>query len=181
MEECVLLARGVNQATAMETALKLTETSYVRAHPWSAADFLHGPIAAIDEGFPCILYVSRGRTEAAMLDLARQLFERRAECLLITDSDDCRRVGERAHCVGIFPPPSPQAACRHGRNTHPIDPHRRGPTVRPPSSPRQRPRSGRAPWSAQGNRHPLTDGCAVCARTRAERGSRVGRSFIPPS
>src|SRR5437763_574888 len=87
MEECVVLARGVNQATAMETALKLTETSYVRAHPWSAADFLHGPIAAVDEGYPCILYVSRGRTEAAMLDLARRLFERRAECLLITDSE----------------------------------------------------------------------------------------------
>jgi glucosamine--fructose-6-phosphate aminotransferase (isomerizing) len=87
MEECVLLARGVNQPTAMETALKLTETSYVRAHSWSAADFLHGPIAAIDEGFPCILYLSRGRTEAAMLDLTRRLFERRAECLLFTDSE----------------------------------------------------------------------------------------------
>src|SRR5262245_14604627 len=60
MEECVVLARGVNQATAMETALKLTETSYVRAQPWSGADFMHGPIAAVDEGFPCILYVLRG-------------------------------------------------------------------------------------------------------------------------
>jgi glutamine---fructose-6-phosphate transaminase (isomerizing) len=102
MEECVLLARGVNQATAMETALKLTETSYVRAHPWSAADFLHGPIAAVDEGFPCILYVSRGRTEAAMLDLTRQLFERRAECLLITDSDLAVELVSERTASGVY-------------------------------------------------------------------------------
>jgi glucosamine--fructose-6-phosphate aminotransferase (isomerizing) len=87
MEECVVLARGVNQATAMETALKLTETSYVRAHPWSAADFLHGPIAAVDEGYPCILYLLQGRAHAGMLDLARRLMERRAECIVISDGD----------------------------------------------------------------------------------------------
>src|SRR3954447_6890306 len=73
MEECVLLARGVNQATAMETALKLTETSYVRAHPWSAADFLHGPIAAVSEGYPCILYALRGRAYPFMEELVRRL------------------------------------------------------------------------------------------------------------
>jgi glutamine---fructose-6-phosphate transaminase (isomerizing) len=88
MQECVGLARGVNQATAMETALKLTETSYVRAHPWSAADFLHGPIAAVDEGYPCILYALRGRAHPPMLELARRLLERRAECVLISDGDE---------------------------------------------------------------------------------------------
>lgn len=88
MDECVVLARGMNQATAMETALKLTETSYVRAHPWSAADFLHGPIAAVDEGYPCVLYTLRGRAHPAMLDLTRRLLDRRAECVLFTDGEE---------------------------------------------------------------------------------------------
>src|ERR1700730_17049687 len=88
MDECVVLARGVNQATAMETALKLTETSYVRAHPWSAADFLHGPIAAVDEGYPCILYALRGHAQPAMLELAQRLLERHAECVVVTDDEE---------------------------------------------------------------------------------------------
>jgi glutamine---fructose-6-phosphate transaminase (isomerizing) len=100
MEECVVLARGVNQATAMETALKLTETSYVRAHPWSAADFLHGPIAAVDEGYPCILYVLHGRAQPAMLELAQRLMERRAECVLITDSDEAVHGLEQPEEIG---------------------------------------------------------------------------------
>jgi glutamine---fructose-6-phosphate transaminase (isomerizing) len=101
MEECVVLARGVNQATAMETALKLTETSYVRAHPWSAADFLHGPIAAVDEGYPCLLYVLRGRTHAPMLEVMRRLIERRAECVLISDSDEALSELEAAPATGL--------------------------------------------------------------------------------
>ncbi len=100
MEECVVLARGVNQATAMETALKLTETSYVRAHPWSAADFLHGPIAAVDEGFPCILYLLRGHTETPMLELMRRLIERRAECVVISDSEAALDEFERRLITG---------------------------------------------------------------------------------
>jgi glucosamine--fructose-6-phosphate aminotransferase (isomerizing) len=100
MEECVVLARGVNQATAMETALKLTETSYVRAHPWSGADFLHGPIAAVDEGYPCILYVLRGRAYDPMLELTRQLLERRAECVLISDSDEALAEVEARQAEG---------------------------------------------------------------------------------
>jgi glucosamine--fructose-6-phosphate aminotransferase (isomerizing) len=94
MEECVVLARGVNQATAMETALKLTETSYVRAHPWSAADFLHGPIAAVSEGYPCILYALHGRTYPFMLELTERLLQRRAECLIFSDSDEMPKAHE---------------------------------------------------------------------------------------
>lgn len=101
MDECVVLARGVNQATAMETALKLTETSYVRAHPWSAADFLHGPIAAIDEGYPCILYVLHGRAHVPMLELMQRLIDGRAECLLISDSDEALLTMEAAHADGV--------------------------------------------------------------------------------
>jgi hypothetical protein len=40
----------------------------------------------VDEGYPCILYALRGRAHAAMLDLGRRLLERRAECVLISDS-----------------------------------------------------------------------------------------------
>jgi glucosamine--fructose-6-phosphate aminotransferase (isomerizing) len=101
MEECVVLARGVNQATALETALKLTETSYVRAHSWSGADFMHGPIAAVDEGYLCILYLLNGRTHAPMLELMRAVAERGAECLLVSDSDVALEEMEKRQSQGV--------------------------------------------------------------------------------
>lgn len=64
----IVLSRGFNLATAEEVALKLTETSYILARAWSVADFEHGPIAVVDEGFP-VLFVGGGGPVAA--DLGR--------------------------------------------------------------------------------------------------------------
>src|SRR5439155_25860737 len=77
-----------NQATALEVALKLAETSYIEAHPYSAADFIHGPIAIVEEGFPCVLFAPGGPTYPSMLDLANRLRERRAEIILISDQQE---------------------------------------------------------------------------------------------
>lgn len=73
MTNCVILGRGFNQATAAETALKLTETSYVSAQSFSAADFLHGPIAQIAAGFPCLLFAPEGKAFAPMVAVAEKL------------------------------------------------------------------------------------------------------------
>jgi glutamine---fructose-6-phosphate transaminase (isomerizing) len=71
----IVLGRGFNLATAEEVALKLTETSYVLARAWSVADFEHGPIAVVDDGFP-VLFVGGGGPVAADLEaLARRLGE----------------------------------------------------------------------------------------------------------
>ena len=88
MEECVVLSRGLNQCTALETALKLAETSYIRAHPYSAADFLHGPIAIVEDGYPCLLYAPSGHGFEPMLQVARSLAERDAELIVISDVDE---------------------------------------------------------------------------------------------
>jgi len=88
MEKCVVLARGLNLCSALETALKLSETSYLRAQPFSAADFLHGPIAVVDEGYPCILMAPSGPGHETMLEVASELRKRGAELIVVSDSDD---------------------------------------------------------------------------------------------
>jgi len=88
VEELIVLGRGTNYATAQETALKLIETSYVMAKSYSSADFLHGPIALLREGFPCVLFANQGPTLAAMLDQAGRLLERKAELMVISNSDE---------------------------------------------------------------------------------------------
>jgi glucosamine--fructose-6-phosphate aminotransferase (isomerizing) len=69
----IVLGRGVNLATAEEVALKLTETSYVLARAWSVADFEHGPIAVVDEGFPVLLVGGGGPVAADLEGVAKRL------------------------------------------------------------------------------------------------------------
>jgi glucosamine--fructose-6-phosphate aminotransferase (isomerizing) len=73
MQDCVILGRGYSQATALEAALKITETSYVSAKAYSAADFQHGPIAQVNAGFPCLLFAPDGKAFPHMAGLAEKL------------------------------------------------------------------------------------------------------------
>jgi glucosamine--fructose-6-phosphate aminotransferase (isomerizing) len=59
MRQCVALGRGYNYCTTFEWALKLKELAYVVAEPYSSADFLHGPIAMVERGFPVMAVVHR--------------------------------------------------------------------------------------------------------------------------
>ena len=47
--DLLVVGRGFNHVLAAETALKMQEICYVRALPFTTADFLHGPIALLDE------------------------------------------------------------------------------------------------------------------------------------
>ena len=59
-----VVGRGFNYSTAFEVALKMKETSYLVAEPYSPADLLHGPVAMIDRGFPVLLVAPSGRVYA---------------------------------------------------------------------------------------------------------------------
>ena len=93
MEECAVLARGLNQATALEAALKMTETSYLVAKPYSGAEFQHGPIAMVSEGFPCLMFAPDGKAYASMLELAIKLRERQAELFVIARAEEILSLG----------------------------------------------------------------------------------------
>jgi len=88
MEEGYVISRGYNYATALETALKMAETSYVGLSAYSAADFLHGPIAAVHESEPCFLCAPPGRAYPTMLDMARRLRERNAETVILSSQEE---------------------------------------------------------------------------------------------
>jgi glucosamine--fructose-6-phosphate aminotransferase (isomerizing) len=89
MERCVVLGRGFNYATAYEWSLKLKELAYVMAEPYSSADFQHGPIAIVEEGFPVLAVLPRGAVFHQMLELVRRLAdERRAELVVISNAGE---------------------------------------------------------------------------------------------
>jgi glucosamine--fructose-6-phosphate aminotransferase (isomerizing) len=85
MERSVVIGRGYNYATAFEMALKLKELTYSIVEPYSSADFLHGPLAMIESGFPVVLIAPAGKMQPGMQELAFTLRERQAEIISISD------------------------------------------------------------------------------------------------
>jgi len=84
MDHCVVVGRGINYCNAFEFSLKLMETCYVIAERFSAADFLHGPIALIERDFPAFMFMPAGKTFANMRRLSERLRRLRAEVVAIT-------------------------------------------------------------------------------------------------
>ncbi len=85
MEQAVVVGRGLNYANAFEFALKLMETCYVVAERFSSADFLHGPIALVEKGFPLFLFAPSGVTWPPMQETLEKLRHLKADTLIVTD------------------------------------------------------------------------------------------------
>jgi len=106
MEQCVVLGRGFNYATAFEWSLKLKELTYIEAEPYSSADFQHGPIAMVEQGFPVMAVCPAGKVFTSMLDLLRHLRqEMRAELFVISDQAEALDL---AHTPVLLPSGVPE-------------------------------------------------------------------------
>jgi glucosamine--fructose-6-phosphate aminotransferase (isomerizing) len=91
MDQCVVLGRGYNYATAFEWALKMKELTYVVAEPYSSADFQHGPIAMVAGGFPVMAVAPSGMIFDTMLEMLTRLREQHAAELVVI-SDNARAL-----------------------------------------------------------------------------------------
>jgi glucosamine--fructose-6-phosphate aminotransferase (isomerizing) len=95
MEQCVVLGRGFNYATAYEWSLKLTELTYVVAEPYSSADFLHGPVAIVEQGFPVLAVAPQGKVYASLMELLTYLrIDRKAELVVISDMSQALELAQ---------------------------------------------------------------------------------------
>jgi glutamine---fructose-6-phosphate transaminase (isomerizing) len=93
MHRCVVISRGFCHGISMEIALKLKELTYVTAEPYSSADFLHGPMAMLEPGFPVILVAPSGTLLAHMKEFAGALVDRHSEIVAISDSKEILEMG----------------------------------------------------------------------------------------
>lgn len=85
MTHCVVIGRGFNYASAFEFSLKMKELTYTIAEPYSSADFLHGPVALVDRGFPVFIIAPSGKMEKEMQSLAEKVQHRQAEVVMFSD------------------------------------------------------------------------------------------------
>jgi glucosamine--fructose-6-phosphate aminotransferase (isomerizing) len=124
-EGAVVIARGVNFATAT-TALKLKETALLLAEPYSAADFLHGPVALARRGLLGIVLSPRARARPWSSSPCRAA--RRSGCRSSADravgltAFRCPGSGALLAARGDPPGPAPRAPSRARTRLDPTRP-----------------------------------------------------------
>ncbi|MGC9444891.1 MAG: glutamine--fructose-6-phosphate transaminase (isomerizing) [Candidatus Methanospirareceae archaeon] len=70
-----LIGRELQYATALEAALKIKEVSYIHAEAFAGGELKHGPLALIEEGTPCIVFVA-AENKAKILANAEEIKSR---------------------------------------------------------------------------------------------------------
>jgi glucosamine--fructose-6-phosphate aminotransferase (isomerizing) len=89
-----VIARGINYCTAFEIALKIRELSGLLFESWSAADLMHGPVAAIGQGWPVLAVAPSGPALGAMAEAVDAVAARGARTVVISDDAGLRAQGE---------------------------------------------------------------------------------------
>jgi glucosamine--fructose-6-phosphate aminotransferase (isomerizing) len=104
MDRCIVLGRGYNYASAFEVALKLKEINYIAAQPYSPADFIHGPLAVLDESYAVLMLAPSGGVLPELKATMARITERGAELLVISDDQDALAGGRLAlHLPAALP------------------------------------------------------------------------------
>ena len=103
VNHCVVVGRGLNYANVYEFAIKLMETCYIVAERFSSADFLHGPIAMVEPGFPAFLFAPPGPTLTGMKDLLAKLNGLGAETVAISSDRGVLAKASRAIPLARMP------------------------------------------------------------------------------
>jgi len=93
MSECFVLSRGVNYAVALEAALKIQETTYVKALGFAISDFYHGPLAMINSGLPVIVLAPGKNLAAEAGSFLDRISAAHADTLVISDDRELCRKG----------------------------------------------------------------------------------------
>ena len=88
----VVVGRGLNLGTAYEAALKLTELTGSLMAPYSPADLMHGPVAALGPDVPVLALAPGEPASASVLELAREAARRGSPVLVVGPHG----VGDRA-------------------------------------------------------------------------------------
>lgn len=104
-QRLVVVGRGYNLATTFEVALKIKETCYVMSEAYSSADFLHGPVALLEEGLPVLVVAPLSRSFDDLDEVVRLARERHAPLIAISDSPG---LLERADVPLALPPDVPE-------------------------------------------------------------------------
>ncbi|HEX7625522.1 MAG TPA: SIS domain-containing protein [Gaiellaceae bacterium] len=89
-----VIARGINYCTSFEIALKIRELSGLLFESYSAADLMHGPVAAIGPGWPVLAVAPSGPALSVMEQAIEDVARRGARLIVVADEARVLAHGE---------------------------------------------------------------------------------------
>lgn len=72
-EHIYVIGRGLSYPASLETAIKIKEISYIHAEGMPAGELKHGPLALVEKGTPCIVFLPNDETYGANLAGAMEM------------------------------------------------------------------------------------------------------------
>ncbi len=93
-ENFLYLGRKYNNPIAQEGALKIKEISYIHAEGYAGGEMKHGPIAMIDENFPCVFIAPKDSVYDKMRSNMEEVKARNGKIIAITtqNNDDLNDI-----------------------------------------------------------------------------------------
>ncbi len=110
-DHCFIIGRGLSYPTALESALKIKEVSYIHAEGFAGGELKHGVIALIDTGTPAIVFSPLDETRDDILSGAMEMKSRGAVIIGVSPEDDevfdihvpVADVGDGSPIVNVVP------------------------------------------------------------------------------
>lgn len=102
MNECFILARGMNYPIALEFGIKTQETSFVRSRAYSVANFTHGPIAMLRDFIPVFVLATDSATDDNTCEMIKRLKGLKCDICVITNK---RKIADLAGGNAVLLPP----------------------------------------------------------------------------
>ncbi|MBC3931854.1 MULTISPECIES: SIS domain-containing protein [Undibacterium] len=90
-QRIMVVGRGISFPVALESALKFKETSVIQAEAFSGAEIKHGPMALIHDGYPLLIFATRGAAQEGLIRLAEEMRGRGANVLLAAPDNVAER------------------------------------------------------------------------------------------
>ena len=95
------VGRKFSYPVALEGALKLKEISYLHAEGYAAGEMKHGPIALIDEEFPCVCLAPRDSVRHKMVSNIQEIKSRGGPVLVVGTEGDTELQDMADDFIGV--------------------------------------------------------------------------------
>jgi len=93
-DHLVVIGRGFNYCTTFEIALKIKELCYMVAEAYSSADFRHGPVAILEEGFPVMAIAPKGKSYRDMADMVAEILPVKTDLAILSNDENLLTLTE---------------------------------------------------------------------------------------
>jgi glucosamine--fructose-6-phosphate aminotransferase (isomerizing) len=103
-DDLYCLGYGMTYAIALEGALKLKEVTYAHCEGMLSTEFKHGPLSAVDEGYP-VIFVTGQEDIPLIISGINEVTTRGGRAIVIGPDDE--RLRANAHDLIALPPADP--------------------------------------------------------------------------